>query len=58
MDSMIIAVSQDEEEEDLSEDKECEKALTATAIIGGVEIAREIGMSHEAAQPLSLIVVR
>ena len=57
MDSMIIAVSQDEEE-DLSEDKECEKALTATAIIGGVEIAREIGMSHEAAQPLSLIVVR
>ena len=38
-DAMLIAVSQAEAEEDLSEDGENEQALAAAAIIGGVEIA-------------------
>ena len=41
-DAIIIAVSQAEAEEDLSEDEKYDQALAAAAIISGVEIAREI----------------
>ena len=45
-DAMLIAVSQAEAEEDLSEDEENEQALATAAIIGGVEIAQEIWITR------------
>ena len=45
-DAMLIAVSQAEAEEDLSEDEEYQQALAAAAIIGGVEIAQEIRIAR------------
>ena len=45
-DAMLIAVSQAEAEEDLSEDEENEQTLATAAIIGGVEIAREIRIAR------------
>ena len=45
-DAMFIAVSQAEAEKDLSEDEENEQALATAAIIGGVEIAREIWITR------------
>ena len=55
LDAMLITVSQAEAEEDLSEDKECEQALAAAAIIGrSWDCTRN--MDCETASPSSLPV--